>query len=850
MASTEHSLSAGSGSPAAAPAASRGRGAVTNVRRRFQQDDREIVHDGWQEGLVDLDAAYPEDGHSLATPEAAAAGVRAGRSRPAASVPEYRPAAAGVRDADACAEVRGDADDSVPEYFDHADAGYRRERFDDAYDPADFRQADPDELEAVALREDGSDIGVDLSPDDGETTVRIEADPVATDDYDLAVDEDYSDIDEGGRGRPAGAAGVAGVARSRGAAAAVSSSARSGFWDRVSASGASAAAVPRKAWAGQGASRLSGHDPDLDQDALHDDTLHDHLQDRSHERGAVAASHRRVPAAEAAPARAALELRAARTTVVYPMAYPPAPARFGGQASLSALVMHDAAHDGADAGAGSPSGAPRAAGQGADADPAGADTSPYTGADAGAARALALALQAAAAQAAFDAAQAAKAVQRSQAAQVAQAAAGDAAHASAPDGLSGPAPRAGAGDDHGDAAEDDGGDAAPADTALAVPRGLSAEFAPVVFHPRRGVLPGSVAPVAPSRHDAAALRGGVPPAASILPTGGALKTTVKAEQARKLLSRNDSPDIPFDQAVNPYRGCEHGCVYCYARPTHAYLGYSPGLDFETRLIAKANAVEALRAELARPGYVVSPINIGSATDVYQPIERTWKLTRGLLELMDETGHPATLVTKNALVERDLDILQRLAARNLITVYISITTLDTAMSRTLEPRASAPWRRIQAVRTLARAGIPVGVLVAPLIPFINDDALEHVIEHAAAAGARSASYTVVRLPWEVKDVFETWLHTHFPDRAQRVLHRIEDLRQGRLNDPDFGTRMRGTGVWADLLKQRFQVALRRFSIRNERHTLSCEHFVAPQLAPRVSRREAAERARREGQMDLF
>ncbi|MFU1928777.1 PA0069 family radical SAM protein [Bordetella hinzii] len=345
---------------------------------------------------------------------------------------------------------------------------------------------------------------------------------------------------------------------------------------------------------------------------------------------------------------------------------------------------------------------------------------------------------------------------------------------------------------------------------------------------------------------------GLPPAATqrYIPVVAAPRTTVKPEQARKLLSRNDSPDIPFDVAVNPYRGCEHGCVYCYARPTHAYLGYSPGLDFETRLVAKANAVQALRAELARPGYKVSPINIGSATDVYQPIERTWRLTRGLLELMVETGHPLTLVTKNSLVERDLDLLTTLARERLVTVFISITTLDADMARTLEPRASAPWRRVETVRKLAEAGVPVGVLVAPVIPFINDESMEQILEAAAGAGACSASYTVVRLPWEVKEVFETWLHTHFPDRAQRVLHRIEDMRGGKRNDSSFDTRMRGTGIWADLLRQRFQVAARNLGLAGWRPELAIDRFVPPAPAARRARASASEAARQAGQMALF
>lgn len=306
----------------------------------------------------------------------------------------------------------------------------------------------------------------------------------------------------------------------------------------------------------------------------------------------------------------------------------------------------------------------------------------------------------------------------------------------------------------------------------------------------------------------------------------ALRTTVQTEQARRLISRNVSPDISFTAAVNPYRGCEHGCVYCFARPTHAYLGYSPGLDFETRLIAKTNAVEVLRAELARPGYVVSPINIGSATDIYQPIEREWRLTRGLLELMRETDHPFSLVTKNSLVEHDLDILRDLGQRNLAAVYISLTSTDNALSSKLEPRASAPWRRLRTIRTLANAGVPVGVLVAPVIPFITDEYLEHIVQAAAQAGASSANYTLLRLPYEVKEIFQAWLKQHFPDRAQRVLHRIEDMREGKRNDPRFGSRMRGTGIWADLLRQRFDLALRRCGMSRHRLPLNCHLFVPP------------------------
>jgi DNA repair photolyase len=311
------------------------------------------------------------------------------------------------------------------------------------------------------------------------------------------------------------------------------------------------------------------------------------------------------------------------------------------------------------------------------------------------------------------------------------------------------------------------------------------------------------------------------------------RTTVAVEQARTILSRNDSPDVAFDRAINPYRGCEHGCVYCFARPTHAYLGYSPGLDFETKLVAKVNAAEALRAELAKPGYKVQPVNLGSATDIYQPIERQWRLTRAVLEVLLETRHPLTLVTKNALVERDIDLLAKLAEHNLVQAFISVTSLDAEVSRTLEPRASAPWRRLQAIRMLAQAGIPVGVLVAPVIPFVTDEFMERILEEAADAGARTASYTVVRLPWEVKEVFEQWLQAHFPDRADRVLHRIEDMRGGRRNDPNFGTRMRGTGIWADLLKQRFNIATRRHGLAHGmeqgRLRLDTHHFIAPARA---------------------
>src|SRR5690606_20501797 len=311
------------------------------------------------------------------------------------------------------------------------------------------------------------------------------------------------------------------------------------------------------------------------------------------------------------------------------------------------------------------------------------------------------------------------------------------------------------------------------------------------------------------------------------------QTTVAPEQARKLLSRNDSPDSPFDVAVNPYRGCEHGCVYCYARPTHAYLGYSPGLDFETRLVAKANAVELLRAELARPGYRPASVTLGSATDGYQPIERQWQLTRGVLQLLDETSHPVVIVTKNALVQRDIDILASMAQRSLAGVFFSITTLDADMARTLEPRASAPWRRLSAMQALSQAGVPVGVLVAPLIPFITDMQLEQVLAAAAQAGACTAGYTVLRLPHEVRQVFTEWLQANFPDRAQRVLHRIEELNgsrdaTGAASSSRFGARMRGEGVWAQMLAQRFELARRKSGLQKRGFELDRSRFSAPVL----------------------
>lgn len=307
----------------------------------------------------------------------------------------------------------------------------------------------------------------------------------------------------------------------------------------------------------------------------------------------------------------------------------------------------------------------------------------------------------------------------------------------------------------------------------------------------------------------------------------ALRTEVREERARSIISRNKSPDIPFSQSVNPYRGCEHGCSYCFARPSHAYLGLSPGLDFETRLFAKTNAPDLLRRELARPGYQVSPIALGINTDAYQPIERRWQLTRKLIEVMLETRHPFSLITKNALVERDLDLLVPLARENLVQVFFSVTTLDNHLSATLEPRASAPHSRLRAIRRLHAEGIPVGAMFAPVIPWVNDHELEAVLEACREAGAESAGYTLLRLPHEVAPLFRDWLQTHHPQRAAHVMSTIQQLRNGRDYDSAFGKRMRGEGVYADLLARRFALALKRYGYGGRRREgLDCTRFVPP------------------------
>jgi DNA repair photolyase len=281
-----------------------------------------------------------------------------------------------------------------------------------------------------------------------------------------------------------------------------------------------------------------------------------------------------------------------------------------------------------------------------------------------------------------------------------------------------------------------------------------------------------------------------------------LKTEVRFEDAKSVLSHNDSPDIPFDLSLNPYRGCEHGCIYCFARPTHSYLNLSPGLDFETKLIAKRNIVEVLRAELGKKGYRPSQIAIGTATDCYQPIERDLKLTRSVIELLKETRHPFAVVTKSSTIERDLDLIAPMAIDRLAAVYVTITTLDGDLARKLEPRAAAPHRRLRTIKALSNAGVPVGVSVGPQIPFLNDD-MEQVLEAAWEAGARSAFYTVIRLPWEVAPLFKEWLELHYPQRAARIMARIHEMRGGKDYDADFATRMKGSGLWAELIRQRFE-----------------------------------------------
>ncbi|GAB3500933.1 PA0069 family radical SAM protein [Curvibacter fontanus] len=299
-------------------------------------------------------------------------------------------------------------------------------------------------------------------------------------------------------------------------------------------------------------------------------------------------------------------------------------------------------------------------------------------------------------------------------------------------------------------------------------------------------------------------------------------TEVRWEDARSALVRNDSPDIAFDLSINPYRGCEHGCSYCYARPSHSYLGLSPGLDFERIIIAKRGLAQRLREEMSAPGYRPSHLAIGTVTDCYQPVERELKITRSLIEVLRDARHPFALVSKSSGVERDLDLIAPMARDHLVAVYLTITTLDGGLARQLEPRAASPQRRLRTLRTLAEAGVPVGVSVAPQIPFINED-MEQVLEAAAQAGAKSAFYTVLRLPWELNEVFQQWLALHYPQRAARVMARIQEMRGGRDYDSSYATRMTGSGLWADLIRQRFHKACARHGLNRERAELDLSQF---------------------------
>ena len=304
------------------------------------------------------------------------------------------------------------------------------------------------------------------------------------------------------------------------------------------------------------------------------------------------------------------------------------------------------------------------------------------------------------------------------------------------------------------------------------------------------------------------------------------KTTVTADTTRKIITRNDSPDISFDRSINPYRGCEHGCVYCFARPTHAYLGLSPGLDFESKLFMKPNAPELLERELSAPSYVPKVIAIGTNTDPYQPIERRYKIMRRILEVLDSAGHPVGIVTKSALVLRDLDILARMAKRDLVKVALSVTTLDPQLARTMEPRAATPPRRLDALRQLVKAGVPATAMVAPVIPALNDDEIERILEAVAAAGVRHAGYVLLRLPLEVRDLFREWLMTNFPDRYRHVFKLIRDMRGGKDYDSTFGQRQTGTGPIAWMIGRRFEVACEKLGFNAAKHKITTEHFRPP------------------------
>ncbi len=305
-----------------------------------------------------------------------------------------------------------------------------------------------------------------------------------------------------------------------------------------------------------------------------------------------------------------------------------------------------------------------------------------------------------------------------------------------------------------------------------------------------------------------------------------LRTTVTVEEPRTIIARNSSPDISFDRSINPYRGCEHGCIYCFARPTHAFHDLSPGLDFESKLFAKPNAAQLLRIELGKPGYQCRPIAIGTNTDPYQPIEAKWRIMRSILEVLAETRHPVMITTKSDRVLRDLDILAPMAKQRLVGVALSVTSLEPAISRTLEPRAPAARKRLAAVKALNAAGIPCSVAIAPVVPGITDHELEHIVEAAAEAGAPGCFYIPVRLPHEVAPLFRAWLDEHFPDRARKVMSVIKSIRGGKDNDPNWFSRMRGQGPWSDLLRTRFEIAVRKHGLNQDKRPLRTDLFEPP------------------------
>jgi DNA repair photolyase len=313
-------------------------------------------------------------------------------------------------------------------------------------------------------------------------------------------------------------------------------------------------------------------------------------------------------------------------------------------------------------------------------------------------------------------------------------------------------------------------------------------------------------------------------------------TQIIEERVKSIFSGNDSPDVGFDLSINPYRGCEHGCIYCFARPTHSYLNLSPGLDFETRIVAKVNAAERVREALASSRYVPLALNIGSATDAYQPAERGFRITRSVLEVLAACRHPFSIITKSAGVERDLDLIAPMAAQSMAAVYVSITTLDPVLARLMEPRAAAPHRRLKLIENLTKAGVPVGVSVSPVIPFINEPEIEHIMAAASEAGATSAFSILLRLPWEVNPLFQQWLEQYFSDRAARVMARIREMRGGKDNDAQFSRRMKGEGVWAMLYAQRVRNAKRRYGLIGKAATMDFSQFRRPVIGAASAQQE--------------